>query len=68
MLPVQNYLKNYHYLFHGLCQLSFIDLLGPLHWLSKRQGVTATSSAEAEIYAMNECVEFLLKLVQIEQR
>ena len=29
----------------------YIDLLGPLHWISKRQKVTAASSAEAEIYA-----------------
>jgi hypothetical protein len=36
----------------------FVDLLGPLHWLSKRQTVTARSSAEAEIYATNECVKF----------
>jgi len=43
----------------------FVDLLGPLHWLSKRQTVTATSSAEAEIYATNECVKFLQELVQI---
>ena len=42
-----------------------IDLLGPLHWLSKRQSVTAGSSAEAEIYATDECVKFLLELFQI---
>lgn len=40
----------------------YIDLLGPLHWLSKRQSVTAGSSAEAEIYATDECVKFLLEL------
>jgi len=28
----------------------YIDLMGPLHWISKRQSVTAGSSAEAEIY------------------
>jgi hypothetical protein len=43
----------------------YIDLLGPLHWMSKRQKVTAASSAEAEIYATNECVKFLLELEQI---
>jgi hypothetical protein len=43
----------------------YVDLLGPVHWMSKRQSVTAGSSAEAEIYAMNECVKFLLELVQI---
>ena len=43
----------------------FIDLFGPLHWLSKRQQVTACSSAEAEIYATNECVKFLLELSQL---
>jgi hypothetical protein len=30
-----------------------VDLLGPLHWMSKRQTVTAGSSAEAKIYATN---------------
>jgi hypothetical protein len=43
----------------------YIDLFGPLHWLSKRQTVTAGSSAEAEIYATDECVKFLLELVQL---
>jgi len=43
----------------------YIDLLGPLHWMSKRQKVTAASSAEAEIYATDECVKFLLELVQL---
>jgi len=43
----------------------YIDLLGPLHWMSKRQKVTAASSAEAEIYATDECVKFLLELSQI---
>ncbi|MFN9982935.1 MAG: hypothetical protein ACK53Y_23605, partial [bacterium] len=33
--------------------------------MSKRQAVTAGSSAEAEIYATNECVKFLSELVQI---
>jgi len=49
------------------CSISafYIDLLGPLHWLSKRQTVTAGSSAEAEIYAMDECVKFLLELNQL---
>jgi len=43
----------------------YVDLFGPLHWLSKCQKVTAASSAEAEIYATNECVKFLLELDQI---
>ena len=43
----------------------YVDCLGPLHWMSKRQTITAGSSAEAEIYATNECVKFLLELVQI---
>jgi hypothetical protein len=33
--------------------------------MSKHLTVTAGSSAEAEIYATNECVKFLLELVQI---
>jgi hypothetical protein len=43
----------------------YIDLYGPLHWMSRRQSVTAGSSAEAEIYATNECVKFLLELSQL---
>jgi hypothetical protein len=43
----------------------YIDLLGPLHWMSKHQKVTAASLAEAEIYAMDECVKFLLELSQL---
>ena len=43
----------------------YIDISGPLHWLSKRQKITAASSAEAEIYATDECVKFLLELEQI---
>jgi len=43
----------------------YVDLLGPLHWLSEHQSVTAGSSAQAEIYATDECVKFLLELSQI---
>jgi hypothetical protein len=43
----------------------YVDLYGPLHWVSKRQSVIAGSSAEAEIHATNECVKFLLELVQV---
>jgi hypothetical protein len=43
----------------------YIDLHGPLHWISRRQKVTAGSSAEAKIYATDDCVKFLLELVQI---
>jgi hypothetical protein len=43
----------------------YIDLFGPLHWMSKRQTVTAGSSAKAEIYATDECVKFLLELSQL---
>ena len=35
---------------------------GPVHWCSKRQRITARSSAEAEIYATDECVKELLRL------
>jgi hypothetical protein len=38
---------------------------GPLHWLSKRQTITARSSAEAEIYATDECTKCLQHLNQI---
>jgi hypothetical protein len=43
----------------------YVDLFGPLHWISKQQTVTTVSSAEAEIFATSECVKFLLELVQI---
>jgi hypothetical protein len=43
----------------------YVDLHGPLHWISKCQKVTAASSADAEIYATDECVKFLLELAQI---
>ena len=45
----------------------YIDLFGPLHWLSKRQSVTAGSSVEAEIYATSECVKFLTEIAQFFQ-
>ena len=35
---------------------------GPIHWSARRQKVTARSSAEAEIYATDECVKELLRL------
>ena len=35
---------------------------GPIHWISKRQSLTARSSAEAEIVATDECTKFLLYL------
>ena len=40
-------------------------LSGPIHWVSKRQTITARSSAEAEIYAVDECTKYLLYLKQI---
>jgi hypothetical protein len=42
-----------------------IYLNGPLHWVSKRQTITARSTAEAEIYATDECTKCLLHLHQI---
>ena len=45
--------------------LYLLWLGGPLHWVSKRQSVTARSSAEAEIYATDECAKALLYLAQI---
>ena len=38
---------------------------GPLHWSAKRQAITARSSAEAEIYATDECVKQLQHLHHI---
>ena len=37
-------------------------LYGPLHWQSKRQSITARSTAEAEIYATDESIKGLLHL------
>ena len=42
-----------------------IWLGGPVHWVAKRQTITARSSAEAEIYATDECVKQLLQLSYI---
>ena len=44
-----------------------IFLYGPLHWQSKRQSITARSSAEAEIYATDECVRELTYIRKIFQ-
>ena len=38
---------------------------GPIHWVSKRQTITARSTAEAEIYATDECTKFLIHLHNI---
>ena len=38
---------------------------GPIHWVSKRQSITAQNSAEAKIYATDECVKSLLHLSHI---
>ena len=38
---------------------------GPIHWVSKRQTLTARSSAEAESVATDECTKFLLYLHNI---
>jgi hypothetical protein len=43
----------------------YVDLFGPFHWISQHQMVTAGSSAEAEIYATNACVKFLIELEQL---
>ena len=40
---------------------------GPIHWVSKRQTITARSTAEAEIYATDECTKFLIHLYNILQ-
>ena len=42
-----------------------IWLGGPVHWVAKRQSITARSSAEAEIYATDECVKQLIQLSYI---
>jgi len=38
---------------------------GPLHWVSKRQSITARSSTEAEIYAIDECTKCIQHLSNI---
>ena len=42
-----------------------VTLHGPLHWSSKRQTITARSSAESEIYATDECCKDILYLSQL---
>ena len=38
---------------------------GPIHWNSKRQTITARSSTEAEIYAVDECIRSLQHISHI---
>ena len=40
-------------------------LNGPLHWVSKRQTITARSTAESEIYATDECTKNTLHIRHI---
>ena len=35
---------------------------GPLHWSSKRQNITARSTAEAQVYATDECAKSVAHL------
>jgi hypothetical protein len=42
-----------------------IYFCGPVHWVSKRQTITARSSAEAEINATDKCTKCLQHLNQI---
>jgi Reverse transcriptase (RNA-dependent DNA polymerase). len=42
-----------------------IWLAGPLHWVSKWQSITARSSAEAKIYAVDECTKCIQHLTNI---
>ena len=42
-----------------------ITLHGPIHWSSKRQSITARSSAESEIYATDECTKNILHIRHI---
>ena len=44
-----------------------LTLMGPLHWTSKRQKITARSSCEAEIYATDECVKDIIHLRHVIQ-
>jgi hypothetical protein len=44
-----------------------IWLGGPLHWQSKRQTITARSSAEAEIYAIDECTKCIQHITNVLQ-
>ena len=54
--------------FMNLSMSGFIIIQnGPIHWVSKRQEITARSSVEAEIYAIDECVKGLLRLTHIIQ-
>ena len=53
-------------LFHSRSVSGFLLWLGgPIHWTSKRQSITARSSAEAEIYATDECTKSLMHLSYI---
>ena len=50
-------------LFKSRSMSGYIQWLnGPLHWQSKRQTITARSTAEAEIYATDECCKSILHI------
>jgi len=50
-------------LFKSRSLSSFVLWLShPLHWVSKRQTITARSTAEAEIYATDECTKAILQV------
>ena len=44
-----------------------IKLHGPLHWSAGRQKITARSTAQAKIYATDECTKTILQLHHIIQ-
>ena len=53
-------------IFHSRSMSGYIQWLnGPLHWTSKRQTITARSTAEAEIYATDECTKNILHIRNI---
>eukprot|EP00957_Ditylum_brightwellii_P025824 1953840-Ditylum_brightwellii.AAC.1 len=43
----------------------FIWYHGPIHWVSKRQSITAQSSAKSKIYATDKCTKVIQALKQI---
>ena len=67
--PQDQSIKKHSYnvpLFHSRSMSGYIQwLIGPLHWTSKRQTITARSTAEAEIYATYECTKNILHIRHI---
>ena len=49
----------------SISEYAIFHMGGPIAWTSKRQKITARSTAEAEIYAIDEAVKHIIHLQNI---